>query len=185
MNYFFLRQDLFDGATGVEIVGHTASSAAVDWVAGQRFDTPFPHETFQLDDAYGRNLPDFFDTTVPVMSLRLLDQLRATGISNIDAYPVALHNPRTQRTHAGYVAINVVGCVDAVDLSASEHEIRRGKPRFKGSITVDESRTNGLLVFRLPHSPRFIVVTHAVAQALAAANLDSVLLQPTTEYRGV
>lgn len=185
MSYFFLRQDLFGEATGVEIVEQTAVSASVDWVAGQKFDAPLQCGAFSVNDAYGRNYPDFLDTTVPVMSLRLLEVLRTCGVTNIDAYPVVLHNPRSQQDRNDYVAVNVIGCVDAVDLSASEHEIRRGKPRFKGSITVDESRTNGLLVFRLPHSPRFIVVTHAVAQALTAANLDSVLLQATTEYRGV
>ena len=35
-----------------------------------------------LDPAYGTNFPDFFDTTVPVMSQPLINALHEIGIDN-------------------------------------------------------------------------------------------------------
>ncbi len=184
MEFFFLRQDLFGDATGVEIVGHTDTSAQFDWVDGTSFDRPFPRDTFLLDDGQAKNFPDFFDTSVPVMSSRLLEELRASGVTNIESFPVVLRNRRDGAERTDYFAVNVVGRVDAVDLSSSVHEMRRGKPRFTGAIAVDTSRTGGLLAFRLPYSPRFIVVTEPVAKRVREASFDSVLLQPTRSYRG-
>lgn len=182
--YSFLRQDLFEASNDIEITGHTDVSASFDWVAGRRFDRPFPCETFVLDDAYGRALPDFFDTSVPVMSTRMIDSLIGWGVSNIDTYPVTLRNPRTGDHYTNYQAINVVGAVDAADLANSEYELRRGKPRFTGRIAIDPSRVGDLRLFRLPHSPRFIVVDQAIAERVLTAGFRAVLVQPTVAYRG-
>lgn len=184
MEYFFLRQDLFGDATAIEIEGHTDTSGQFNWVDGVKFDRPFPRETLWLDDAYGTNYPDFFDTTIPVMSGRLLDGLASSGVSNLDAYPVVLKARRDGAERTDYCAVNVVGRVDAVDLTQSPHEMRRGKPRLSGAIAIDERLTAGLLAFRLPHSPRFIVVAEPVARRVLSLGLDSVLLQPTRSYAG-
>lgn len=182
--YWFLRQDLFGATDCIELAGHTEVSASFGWVDGRRFDRPFPHETFALDDAYGRALPDFFDTSVPVMSTRMIDSLVSEGVSNLDTYPVTLRDQRTGTAYSTYRAINVVGVVDAIDLASSEYELRRNKPRFTGRITIDPSRVGDLHVFRLPCSPRFIVVDRSIAERLLAAGLRAVLLQPTVDYRG-
>jgi hypothetical protein len=185
MEFFFLRQNLFGDATGMEIEGHTETSAQFNWVDGVKFDKPFPRETFVLDDAYGSNYPDFFDTSIPVMSNRLIEQLQASGVSNLDAYPVVLRTRSDGAERADYCAVNVIGRVDAVDLAASAHEMRRGKPRFTGAIAIDGRLAAGLLAFRLPYSPRFIVVAEPVALRIRPFAFDSVLLQPTRAYQGV
>lgn len=184
MEFFFLRQDLFDDATGIEIKGHTDTSAQFNWVDGIKFDRPFPGDVFELDDAYGSNYPDFFDTTIPVMSPRLIEALTAAGVANLDTYPLVLRNPADGTERSDYKAVNVVGRLDAVDLSKSPHEVRRGKPRFSGAIVIDPRKTAGLLAFRLPYSPRFIVVAESVAKRLQSQKFDSVLLQPTRKFDG-
>lgn len=184
MDFFFLRQDLFGDATGIELKGHTDTSAQFNWLDGVKFDRPFPRDTFLLDDAYGSNWPDFFDTTVPVMSSRLIDALRACGVSNLDTYPVVLRHERTGVEQVGYQAVNVIGRVDAIDLARSPHEVRRGKPRFRAAISLEPARTAGLLAFRLLVGPRFIVVTAPVAARLREGRFDSLLLQPTTAFDG-
>lgn len=183
MEYYFLRQDIFDDATSVELVGHTELSAAFDWLGGVAFDRPFPRETFALDDSTATNMPDFFDTTVPVMSPRLLEALRVCGVENLEAYPVRLESPRGL-VREDYQAINVVGLVDAVDLAQSPHTLRRGRPRFGGAIVIDPHKTQGLALFRLPYSPRFVVVAEAIARALERGSFDSLRLQPTRAYDG-
>jgi hypothetical protein len=184
MEFFFLRQDLFGDATGIEIEGHTELSAQFDWLDGKAFARPYPCETLWLDEAYGTNEPDFFDTTVPVMSKQLVDGLLASGVTNLERYPVVLEVRSTGATRADYSAVNVVGRVDAVDLSQSPHTLRRSKPKFSGPIVIDAAKTAGLLAFRLQYVPGLIVVTESVARRIDALGLDSVLLQPTREYQG-
>lgn len=184
MAFHFLRQDLFGDATALEIVGHTELSARFHWVDGRPFEVPFPRETFTLDDAGGTSWPDFFDTTVPVMSSRLLAELRACGATNLEAYPVVLANPRDGVQRDDYCAVNVVGRVDAVDWSSTAHEVR-GRKRITGAVAIDAQLAGDLRAFRLPYSPRFIVVAHGVAEHLRSCALSSVLLQPTTAYAGV
>lgn len=184
MEFYFLRQDLFGDATGIEIEGHTELSAQFDWIEGIKFDRPFPGDTFMLDDAYGSNYPDFFDTSIPVMSSRLVDALVAAGVSNLDSYPVVLRNPGDGTERADYLAVNIIGRVDAIDLSRSPHELQRGKPEFNGAMIIDSQRTAGLMAFRLPYGPGFIVVAESVTQRLRKLSLDSVLLQPTRDYDG-
>lgn len=183
--YHFLRKDLFREHQAIEIVGHTDLTAQFNWVSGAAFDRPFPGDTLLLDPAYGPHFTDFFDTSVPVMSRAMADALRAFGMSNLDVYPVVLRNPVSGDTRDDYVAVNLVGCADAVDAAQSPHRLRFGKPYFTGAITIDPARTGGMSAFRLLHGPSFIVVDDTLAQRIVAAQFKCVLVQATTAYEGV
>lgn len=183
MAFYFLRQDLFGSADTFEIAGHTALSARFDWVAGAAFEQPYPNETFVLQGSRGAAWPEFFDTSIPVMSQRLIDALRASGVANVEVYPVTLETSDGGR-RTDYSAVNVIGVCDAVDWSASEHQVRRGKPRVTGAVAIDAARVGERAAFRLPCSPRFIVLAARVAERLRELSLPSVLLQPTMDYDG-
>ena len=58
-----------------------------------------------------------------------------------------------------YSAINVIGCVDAVQMGTSQHRLRFGKPYFTGPITIDPGKSQNLLAFRLVKGPGFIVMS--------------------------
>ena len=182
--YHFLRQNLFAELDSIEIVGHTEVTAGFHWIDGVRFDRPVPRETLLLDPTYGRSFPDYFDTTVPVMSQRMIDALRSFGVSNLDTYPVLLRNPEDGTERQDYQAVNLVGSVDAVDAAASPHRLRFGKPYYTGAIHIAPTRTAGLGAFRLTRGPGFIVVSDGLAQRIAGAALRAVLLQPTVDYQG-
>ena len=94
--FYFLRQNLFATLGMIEITGHTELTGSYSWTAGAKFDTPVPEQTLLLDPAYGTNLPDFFDTTIPVMSPRLIDGLLTAGVDNIEAYPMILRRLDTE-----------------------------------------------------------------------------------------
>lgn len=182
--YYFLRQDLFDGHDVIEIDGHTDETGSRDWLSGAAFADPLPPQTLLLDPAYGRRFPELFDTTVPVMSSRLLEVLEECGVANLDRYPVVLRNKVTGEETSGYSAVNVIGIVDAADLDRSEYRPRFGKPKFTGKITIDAARTEGANCFRLLYGPGLIVVSESVAQKVRAANLFGVLMQNTQNYQG-
>jgi hypothetical protein len=182
--YFFLRQNLFEELNVLEIVGHTDVTGDFLWTAGSRFDRAVPKETLLLDPEYGTNMPDFFDTTVPVMSKRLIDALHEAGVDNFDIYPMLLKRTDTGEEFEGYSAVNFIGCVDAVDLAKSEYRLRRERPYFTGPITIDPARTQGLEAFRLLHGPGFVVLNERPAELLRARGFVAVMLQPTVEYDG-
>jgi hypothetical protein len=182
--FYFVRQNLFEALDMIEVVGHTEVTGALLWTRGVRFDAPVPLQTLQLDPRYGGRFPDLFDTTVPLMSDRLIARLHATGISNFDVYPVRLAHPVTGEVRDDYSAINLVGRVDAVDRASSPHRLRFGKPMFTGSVVLDADRTEGLEAFRLVHGPDFIVVSERVAEQLRDGGFAGLLIQPTTQFTG-
>jgi hypothetical protein len=182
--FYFARQNLFEELGMMEVVGHTAVTGQFQWIGGIQFDRAVPRETLVLDPACGTQLPDIFDTTIPLFSERLLRYLRDNGVENIDAYPMLLRQRDTGELIEGYHAINVIGCVDAVDLGASVYRSRFGKPYFTGAVVIDEARCKGFEVFRLLHGPGFIVVNERVAGILSKGAFKALLLQPTSDYTG-
>ncbi len=182
--YYFLRQNLFEEQGIIEIVGHTEVTGQYAWTDGARFDTPVPRETLLLDPAYGTKLPDFFDTTIPVMSGRMIDALHDVGIDNFDTYPMLLRRIDTGQEFEGYSAVNFVGAVDAVNLAASKYRLRFGEPYFTGPIVIDPAKTGNLAAFRLSTGPGLVVVEEGPAKQLKSRDLIAVLLQPTEEYDG-
>jgi hypothetical protein len=182
--YYFLRQNLFEENEVIEISGHSDETGQFIWTSGVKFDKPLPKQILMLDPEYGNVMADFFDTTVPVMSERLIRCLHELGVDNFDTYAISLERMDDKQRFEGYSAVNFLGAVDAVDLSNSEHRLRFGKPYFTGRIAIDPGKVNGLQAFRLQKGPGFLVVTERVAEALKARNFVAVLLQPTTDYAG-
>ena len=182
--FYFARQNLFEELGMIEVVGHTPVTGHFEWISGIAFNRPVPRELLELDPAYGTNMPDLFDTTIPLFSPRLLGCLRSAGIHNIDAYPMLLRRKDTGEVIEDYQAVNVIGRVDAVDLGASVYRSRFGKPYFTGPVAVDSDRCEGLEVFRLVHGPGFMVVNERIAAILRQAAFQALLLQPTLDYAG-
>lgn len=182
--FFFLRQNLFADLGMLDIVGHTDETSRFNWLKGVRFDRPVPRETLLLDDRGGANFPDYFDSTIPVMSLRMVAALSSFGVANLDTYPVLLRNNATGVERDDYVAVNLIGSVDAVDLANSTYRSRFGAPYFTGPVAIDPTAAGDRTAFRLQRGPAFIVLAAPLAAHLAAAGLAAVLLQPTTAYQG-
>lgn len=182
--FWFVRQDLFTDHGVIDVVGHTPVTGDLLWTQGVRFEAPVPKQTLRLDAASGTRFPDFFDTTIPLMSPRLVEALRGAGIDNFDAYPMLLERNDTGEATDGYLAVNLIGCVDAVDAARSPHRTRFGKPHFTGSIALDPAKTEGLEAFRLKHGPDFMVVSERVARLLVEGEFFALLVQPTSEFAG-
>ena len=183
--YYFLRQNLFTASNIIEIDGHNEETAKIKWLNGSKLSSSFPHQTLMLDPSYGSNFPDFFDTTVPVMSSRLLNKLKMLGVVNIDSYPVDLKNMDTGELNQDYHIVNIMGRIDAVDYEQSTFKKIGPVYRFK-SITIDENviRNYDGNLFRLAKGPGFIVVDEYIAKALGE-DFVALMLQDTKVYDGV
>lgn len=130
-------------------------------------------------------MPDFFDTTIPLMSERLLRALRRAGADNIDDYPMILRRPDTGQEWRNYRAINVVGRLDAIDMSGSKHQPTASDAGIDfESIVLDKGAVGDSLCFRLDDGPRLIVIHEKIAAALAPLGFIAVMIQPLDEYDG-
>lgn len=183
--FYFLRQNIFNQKNMVKLDGHTSETGALSWIAGKKFTESLKPQILVIDPKHGTNLPDFFDTTVPVMSNRLISFLVDLGVDNIDSYTVILHNKVTGEDVEGYSAVNVIGCIDAEKLEESEYSLCFGEPDFTGSIVIDESKVNDASFFRTLYGPGFIVISQRIADALQRESWAGILVQPTEDYQGV
>lgn len=183
--FYFLRQNLFEHQNMVKLVGHTAETGVLNWIAGHKFEAELKPQTLMVDPVHGNNFADFFDTAVPVMSNRLIVFLVNLGVNNMDTYPVVLRNIVSGEDVTGYSAVNVIGCIDATKLEESQYRLRFGKPYFTGTIVIDDSKVNGKPLFRTLHGPGFIVVSQNIANAFKTESWSGILLQPTENYQGI
>ncbi|MEJ2393286.1 MAG: hypothetical protein P8Z77_00640 [Candidatus Thiodiazotropha sp.] len=180
--YYFLRQNIFDAKNSIEITGHTEATGEQNWTVGRPFSKSLSVQELTLDSRYGEEYPDFFDTTIPVMSQKLLSFLVSLGVSNIDSYAVNLKDRAT--TYQGYYAVNVIGVIDGVDLNDSEYRLRFNKPYFTGKVVIDENKVKGARLFRLLHGPGLIVISQDIADELMKHEWSAIMLQPTEDYEG-
>ena len=182
--FYFLRQDILHDTDTVELIGHSDTTADLPWFDGVRFDRNMPLQVLQIDSSYGSRLPDIFDTSIPVMSTRLLTTLLRNGVSNIENYPIELKNQETGESYDNYHAVNVVGLVDAINPAASPHRSRFGRPHYTGPIFLNKSSEILQPLFRLASGPALIVVAKALASAIEREDFVAVLLQPLDDYDG-
>jgi hypothetical protein len=119
-----------------------------------------------LDYSYGKQFPDFFDTTVPVMSHRLIEALKEAGVTNFGIYPVTLIDPCDSSETNGFSVINLIGEIDVIDWSRNKHYLRFGRPVAPGSIYLQSQVVSQRRAFRLKGGLGFIVGDHAVADSI-------------------
>lgn len=175
--FFFLRQDLFGENASDDLTGPMPDRM---WLSGAPIE-PIGPTVVGLQPGPG-GLPDLFDVTMPVMSAALLAVLHAQGVDTLQTFPITLKRT-TGATVDSYSAVNVTAQVDALDRERSEFRLRRGKPKCTGPVFLDAAKVGALRLFRLP-SPGLMVITKPVADAVKAAKLAHVLVQPTEDYSG-
>ena len=115
------------------------------------------------------------------MTVDFLEALRSAGVDNIDTYDAALESEDGSVRLPGYKAYNIVGTVTAADVAKSEFSPDNPSRQIDASIrslVVDETKTKGLLLFRLAESVDTILIHHSVKTVLEARNFRGVLFTP-------
>ncbi|MCG8313632.1 MAG: hypothetical protein MI976_10480 [Pseudomonadales bacterium] len=179
--YYFITEDL-DNTSIMNFVGHSEKSGKRLWVSGQKFSEPYPQDVFYVKPCMesGKEMPDFFDSTVPLMSKRMVQAIESLGIDNFDSYPVIIKEQNTENEWHDYLAINIIGLVDAIDREKSD--IDEDDDYVFHSTVIDNSRTHGLYCFRLYRGSDLLVVHEKIAKALIKMNLKGVLIIKTEDY---
>jgi Immunity protein family (Imm11) len=146
------------------------------WRSGRPLRVPVtPPLVYTLDRDYpGTPKAMYYEQAVPVMRADVIQVLRKAGVDNIEYFDAILENPLTGQPELDYKAFNIIGAVAAADMGASElmgtSSSTIGDVDFH-ALTLDESRTGGLLLFRLAEALNAIVVHESVRKAIEAAGI--------------
>ena len=159
------------------------------WNAGRRFEVdPKIPIIAQMKMRKDSVLPEFKKAPLPIMTQRLYQAISKCGVSNLDVYPVILVDKDSgKQLSKDYVAFNIIGLVSAVDMKKSifdsAHADRMTAMNIN-SLTIDESKTRGALMFRLAEAVNGIVVHKSVKNAIEAAGVDTLTFIPPEEWVG-
>jgi hypothetical protein len=178
-----------DGEALFEIHNCVQVGTTMNWRAGRALsDTETIPNPIAIDfeplNGYEGLPVELLDVCIPVMSAKLAETLKMSGVDNVIFYPALLTNTETGETYK-YVAFNVVGSVAAADLENSEWESFDGNLVADVSFTgfaLDESKTAGMLLFRLAENINCLLVHHSVRDHVLTAGIDTLRFIPPDEW---
>ena len=164
-----------------------SSIGSFDWFSGNKFDFKITEPlVFELGKE-GGNLTDFFPSSIPLMSVKMLNAIEQAGVNNIDSYPATLLEASGVPVQEEYRAINIIDRVACADLEASEcFMIDPDDPigiDFD-SLVIDEERAKGHNFFRLSEAVNGIVVHDSVREALEPLNLRGITFVAPEDWVG-
>lgn len=157
------------------------------WMLGYRFD-PAITEPVKATAKFRKRsvLTELIHVPVPLMTRRLYEVIYNAGVSNIDVYPAIITDEDSGKVYKEYVAFNIIGAVSAADLDASQFSAPDG-PLVTvdfDSLSIDESKSRGALMFRLAECVSGIVIHESVKKFIEAAGIDTLTFSPPEEWIG-
>lgn len=161
----------------------------LEWVSGARLPQAPPPLEFVFEAAEPFDWPDYLrpNSVLPLFSDAMREALGAAGATNVEYFPARVRNALTGEARR-YHAANIVGMVPAMDRERSSFTQARSHPvmvRYIDRLVLDESRCNGLPLFRLAEYDLLIVIGPAVAQSLQSAALRGVRVVAPTDWDGL
>jgi hypothetical protein len=153
-----------------------------------------PPEPIQLETEEDTENPpriyaEMYWNPIPLFSRRLVDALRDSGVDNLQTFATRLGttfgtNPPSAEH---YLAVNIVGTVSAADLNKSELNPDVAERTISAdfySLTVDEAKARGFLMFRLLENISAVLVHERVKEQVEAAGIDTLTWIPPQEWAG-
>jgi hypothetical protein len=175
-NYYVLNVEDPDVGYRARLV-YTRDYPLRSWMTGVRFDRE-PSEPIILKlrgtDEDDWALGDLWLTPITVMSKRLYETLLKAGINNLDIYAVELHDQENDNIYHDFVAFNLVGKIAAADANKT---VFAGDAKMISadidSLSIDQTKTQNALMFRLSESVNTILVHETIVNAIQAAGIDT------------
>jgi hypothetical protein len=158
------------------------------WLLGAHF-THAPAEPIRLEwnpDTDGTK-KHLYGATVPLMHKQLLRAVQLLGIDNLDCYSVEIADSVTGEVDRDYVAFNLLGAVQAADLSQSKYADPSGLRRIDmdfDSLSISPAAARGALMFRLAECVSGLVVHECIKRGLEAKGGFGLSFVPPDEWIG-
>lgn len=144
------------------------------WMTGQLIDRPVPNPfVFLLDPHYPGELLPMYEGSILVMRDELIRKLQKAGVDNLQLFPALIRDEEKNREYADYKAVNIVGLISCANMDEStrmdpeDDESDMIDVDFD-SLVIDESRTGGMLLFRLAEAVSAILVHRNVRERVQA-----------------
>ena len=158
------------------------------WMSGAFIAEPVQEPLeLVLDPDQPGPLKEMYNLEMLIMSERLVTSLQNAGVDNLQVFRAVLVDPTNQNRREDYRVVNIVGRVAAADLENSLWTSPSGRPIVDvdfDSLTIDERRAGGLLLFRLAECVSAVIVHARVREALLAAGFLSLTFLDPKEYVG-
>lgn len=185
--YYILK--CFDPAEGyIARIEYKKDNPFRFWNRGERFakppPTPIPARLISDDQTI---LAELWETPLPMMSLRLHRTLCSLGVGNLDVYPVAFTDSRSEASIEGYVAFNLIGVIAAADLTKTHFAADSPERMISADIDhleLDAARIGGARMFRLAESVGAIIVDQQIKDGLEADGFDSLTFMQPEQWVG-
>lgn len=133
------------------------------WVGGVPIEAKLPVPIvlhWDPEDEAGPAQP-LYKAGIPMMTRGLHEALIATGVDNLQSFPVEIRSKSTAEVNRDFVAFNVVGLVRAVDWDKTPPRAPGTPEMFAAGlngVVLNEAAAHGLLLFRLAENVGAIVV---------------------------
>jgi hypothetical protein len=135
--------------------------------------------TVEVDPEEGLEMSDYYPGA-KIMSKRLVETLRSTGVDNLQTFEAEIKNSETGEMIDDFVVVNVVGMVSCADEDASDAS-PLADVSFFHTLVIEPSRAKSFLMFRLSESRMDVIVHESVAKAIQLGNFTDVILEPLGE----
>jgi hypothetical protein len=160
-----------------------------NWRDGTLITKPVPTPlVYTLDARYpGEPKAMYYAERIPVMRDDVVETLTRAGVDNIQYFEALLVDPRDGREYRNYKAYNIVGLVSCADMQKSEQMGTSDSSLIDvdfHALVIDESKTGGLLLFRLAEKVTAIVVHESVKRAIEAAGIPGFVFYGPGEWAG-
>lgn len=132
-----------------------------------------------------KNLADHL--CVPFMHNSLYEALLAAGVDNLQVYDAVIRDIARGIDHRDFKAYNVVGLVAAADMEESTMMGTSDSTLIDADfdrLVIDESKCNGLLLFRLAENFNALVVHERVKQEVERRGIKGIFFYANGEWAG-
>ena len=171
--HYLLETDYF-----VEPIAYRTSSLVTEfkfkasrWITGKVMNDPKQPIKVEFWQNGGNGLAEMFHDSIPLFSKELVQALQSAGVNNLQTFPVSIVEREGLDIDQEYLAVNIVGCIKCVDMNKSEHTDIAGQQVFAfRQLVIDETKTQGQLMFRLAESLTSIIVHEKVKTYLDKQN---------------
>jgi hypothetical protein len=159
------------------------------WRDGQPIRGAVPQPLiYTLDPDYpGTPKAMYYEKAIPVVREDVIKALRQAGVDNVQYFDAVLRDPRNGTEFTDYKAYNIIGLVACADMEASKRmgisNSVMGDVDFE-SLVIDETRTGGLLLFRLAENVGATVVHEKVKEAIEAAGIPGFVFYGPAGWSG-
>lgn len=144
-----------------------------------RMDADFPNDIELVESLYSSNNP-------LIVNEKVTELFASAGVDNVELLPVNVINHKGKRVKPSYFIINILTCVDCIDLDQSVFEYNSIDPDsicFLEKLVLDPERLpTKVKLFRPKHMQQIMLMHRTLVQELEADGARGFIFQEASEY---